>query len=457
MNRKLSTLITAICVLVPAVSRAGVSRTHTTVTMLSGFGQPLQSLQQNDLQIFATGQINFVEVEDLPNLGPIFNSRSCAACHFQPALGGGTTFASELRVRNNPSSGPVQIFAVDNMLRLGSQTQGSTPIFPEGMHSTPLGCQITSPGCEPSPCQKEELARTTFSTGLPLCDPSSSAFAQGANCSAEREAPPLFGLGLVEAVDDSTFTTLAANEPAAIRGTVKTVQELGAQRVARFGFKDDIATLRGFSGNAYLNEMGITNPDFPQELSQCAMDETYNGIALQISDDPEDTTDPDGRADIDRFTDFIRALSPPPVLAQNSSASTGKQLFSQLGCDGCHQPTLTTSNNPQLPPTTGGVQVSSSLIQILANQQFNPYSDFLLHDMGSLGDGITSGVAGPTMMRTTPLWGIRAKSVFLHDGRAADIPTAISLHDGQGKAAAQAFGALSQEQQQNVVDFLNTL
>ena len=77
--------------------------------------------------------------------------------------------------------------------------------------------------------------------------------------------------------------------------------------------------------------------------------------------------------------------------------------------------------------------------------------------MGSLGDGITSGAAGPTMMRTAPLWGVRANSRLLHDGRAGDPSTAISLHDGQGKAAAQAFGKLSPDQQQDVLNFLNTL
>jgi CxxC motif-containing protein (DUF1111 family) len=110
-----------------------------------------------------------------------------------------------------------------------------------------------------------------------------------------------------------------------------------------------------------------------------------------------------------------------------------------------------------LPPSTGGVPISSTLNNALANQTFHPYSDFLLHDMGALGDGITSAAAGPTFMRTSPLWGLRAKSVFLHDGRAGDIPTAISLHDGQGKAAADKFGALTTQQQDNLVYFLNTI
>ena len=94
---------------------------------------------------------------------------------------------------------------------------------------------------------------------------------------------------------------------------------------------------------------------------------------------------------------------------------------------------------------------------MLANQQIHPYSDFLLHDMASLGDGITSGAAGPRQMRTAPLWGVRAKGRFLHDGRAESVADAIGLHDGQGAAARTAFNRLPFTQRQQVLDFLNTI
>jgi CxxC motif-containing protein (DUF1111 family) len=166
-----------------------------------------------------------------------------------------------------------------------------------------------------------------------------------------------------------------------------------------------------------------------------------------------------GRSDIDRFSDFIRGLQPPPPITQNSSAANGARLFVQAGCQFCHTLSIVTSRNPAafLPPTINRTPISSSLNRTLAGVTYHPLSDFLLHDMGSLGDGIKDGAASPTMMRTAPLWGIRAREVFLHDGRATDLPTAISLHDGQGKAAAQAFEALTSQQQQEVVDFLNTL
>jgi len=97
------------------------------------------------------------------------------------------------------------------------------------------------------------------------------------------------------------------------------------------------------------------------------------------------------------------------------------------------------------------------LNNILANQTFHPFSDFLLHDMGSLGDGITSGAAGPRMMRTAPLWGVRGKSRLLHDGRAEEVEDAINLHDGQAAAAAAQFQGLTDGQRQAILDFLKTI
>ena len=435
----------------------------STVTHVSGFGEPLAALllpaNTTDLQLFAAGQLNFLEVEDLPTVGPIFNSRSCGACHFQPAVGGSGAFINEVRVRNNTAGGPLHIFATDNLLRAGPQTQGASTIFANGLESTPLGCQITSPSCNKSPCQREEASRTTFKTTLKICDPTSASFAKGTNCAAERQATPLFGLGFVEAVADNTFHAIAASQNHRIRGTVKTVDELGATRVGRFGWKDDHATLRAFAGDAYLNEMGITNPDFSTERSTCALNKSNFGVTLDADDEPEDPTDSDGHADVDRFADFMRALAPPPQLAQTSDAQAGHMLFINIGCRGCHVENITTAANPAsfIPTTTGAIAITSTLNALLANQTFHPFSDFLLHDMDALGDGITSDAAGPTMMRTAPLWGIRARSRFLHDGRAATIADAIALHAGQGAEAAAAFQGLSATQQQQLLDFLNTI
>ena len=304
---------------------------HPVPVNLSGFGAPLRAIVNNpdDLQIFATGQSNFKEIDEVPQVGPVLNGVSCAGCHSQPSIGGAGLFINEIRVRDNVAPGPVHIFAVDNMLRGGPQSQNGTTIFANGMHAEPLGCQITAPGCQLSACQKEEAARTTFAWNLPECDPTSKSFTSGANCASGRAATPTFGLGLVEAVADQTLTDLAQSEPAAVRGTARMVTEDGQSRVARFGWKDDHATLRAFAADAYLNEMGITNPDAPIEVSSCALGQNQFGVLLQTDDGIEDPTDPDGRADIDRFADFMRALDAPPVLSETCHLAAGRSCSSK--------------------------------------------------------------------------------------------------------------------------------
>jgi CxxC motif-containing protein (DUF1111 family) len=445
----------------PVGSDVEQARSEPGVVTRSGFGAPLAGVaaKRADLEIFAAGQEEFAEIQVLPTQGPLFNARSCGGCHFQPALGGSGQTINEVRVRNNTRPGPVQIFATDNMLRLGAQTQAGETIFPGGVEATPLGCQLTHQNCVRSTCQDEVAAQTTFATTLPICDPTSDAFANGDNCSAERQSTPLFGFGLVEAVADATFDAIAAKQPDAIRGIVKRVTELGATRVARFGWKADVATLRGFAGDAYQNEMGITNPDFPVELSNCALDQVQFGVLLDAGDDPEDTIDDTGRADTDLFADFMRAVAPAPTIKESRNAKDGHSIFRDIGCAGCHVETLTTAKNPAsfIPPTTGGVPITASLNKTLSEVTFHPFGDFLLHDMGSLGDGITSGAAGPRLMRTAPLWGLRGKGRFLHDGRAEEAEEAIELHDGQAAPSRDAFDALTDAQKASLLEFLQTI
>jgi len=458
-----------------------------------GFGEPLIGIMNNsaDLANFPNGLLNFQEVEtlnqaDAPSgpagqLGPLFNDTSCAACHSNPARGGGGLALMEQRL--STGGPPIRIFAVDHMMFGGPLSQaGLGSIFQFGQIAPPLGAEIGIPDNAPSACQQAELARG-FSPDLPTCiaDSSNDTGLTGKpTCAARRQSLPLFGDGLVEATDDATFEAIAASQPDSIRGTVRMASDLknfnrpadevsaptqaamGTSHVGRFGWKDDFASLLGFAADAYLNEIGITNDLNSEPNTTCAMGRQQWGVTLQTADDPEDTVDSTGRADIDRFTDFIRGLRPPPPTAQNASAQTGQQLFSQISCTGCHVPSITTAANPAslLSPTINGTPVSQNVSQALGNVTYHPYGDFLLHDMGSLGDGVNDDPNIPhdeRLMRTMPLWGLRARQIFLHDGRATDLSTAIKLHDGQGKAAAAAFSALSAQEQQNVIDFINTL
>jgi CxxC motif-containing protein (DUF1111 family) len=463
-----------------------------TVSPFAGIGDPLSGVTNNstDLTNFSNGLLNFQEVETLNpatatsgpagQLGPLFNGTSCATCHSNPARGGGGLTIVEQRL--STGGPPVRIFAVDHMLFGWPQQQGSIgTIFPFGVTAPEDGAAIGIPDNVPSVCQQVEYARG-FSPSLPICvaDGSNDTGLSGTpTCIAHRQSLPLFGDGLVEATDDATFEAIAAGQPSSVRGVVRMVTDLdnfdglasevsavthtalGTPHVARFGWKDDFSTLIGFSADAYFNEIGITNDLNSLPNTTCAMGVTQYGVTLQTADDPEDTVDSTGRADIDRFTDFMRALQPPPELPQTASTTRGQNLFSQIGCASCHVQSITTSANPSfLTPTVSGTPVTSSLQKTLANVTYHPFGDFLLHDMGSLGDGVNddSSIAhDERMMRTMPLWGLRAREIFLHDGRATDLPTAISLHDGQGKAAATAFEGLTAQQQQDLLNFLGTL
>jgi hypothetical protein len=144
-------------------------------TDISGFGKPLPAVAANpaDRALFSAGQRLFSTPLSIPVLGPLFNNRTCVACHFQPAMGGSGEFISEIHTRSDLSGLPVHTFAVDNVMRAGPQTQGDNVIFGHGLAAVPLGCQISDPNCRRSRCQQQEARLKNFTTDLPICDPSS--------------------------------------------------------------------------------------------------------------------------------------------------------------------------------------------------------------------------------------------------------------------------------------------
>jgi CxxC motif-containing protein (DUF1111 family) len=159
--------------------------------------------------------------------------------------------------------------------------------------------------------------------------------------------------------------------------------------------------------------------------------------------DPEDEIDPvTGKGDIDVVADYMRLLAAPPRLPLSASASVGESAFSQAGCQHCHTPSFQTGLHP---------------VAALSRKTVSLYSDLLLHDMGSLGDGIAQGDAGVREMKTPPLWGVRASAPYLHDGRATTLDAAIRAHDGEAAVARDRYVRMPQALRQSLVDFLNTL
>jgi CxxC motif-containing protein (DUF1111 family) len=184
--------------------------------------------------------------------------------------------------------------------------------------------------------------------------------------------------------------------------------------------------------------MGITSPFFPAEQcpnGDCALIENCDPVP--DVPDPED----DGE-DVGKFADFMTLLAPIPRGHITPSVIAGEEVFNRIGCAKCHVSALTTAPSP---------------IAALNQVTFNPYSDFLLHRMGALGDGIEQGQAAGDEMRTAPLWGLRFRRRFLHDGRATTPSAAIEAHDGAAMEAAQAFRGLTAADRQALLHFLDSL
>jgi CxxC motif-containing protein (DUF1111 family) len=265
-----------------------------------------------------------------------------------------------------------------------------------------------------------------------------------ANIVANRITTPLFGAGLIEAISDSTILANAtSSKPDGVKGRAAVVSDAitGESRVGRFGWKSQHATLNAFSADAYLNEMGVTNAFFPHENAP-----NGNLVLLTEADkfsDPEDkpsVTDP--KADFILTADYMRFLAPVPRTPTNSSIIKGETVFKEIGCAVCHVPSMKTG-------------ISS--ITALSSRTVDLYSDLLLHNMGSLGDGMTQSAANGMEMRTAPLWGLRLRDAFLHDGRASTVELAVIAHAGEAQVARDRFKKLTADRKKSLLDFLHSL
>jgi Tol biopolymer transport system component/CxxC motif-containing protein (DUF1111 family) len=282
-----------------------------------------------------------------------------------------------------------------------------------------------------------------------------------------RASPAILGLGFVEAIADGTLLAIRDGQPVGMRGTAISVGLLEAPdgtRIGRFGWKDSVATLLSFSAGAYLLEMGITSPLQPRES-------TSLGRSTAIFDtvaDPEDTGGEEGFGeDVEAFTRFMRSTKAPPrnvAMALNDATDPGSLLFDTISCSVCHVRAITTA-------PVGSVINSGTFVvpPALGNKVIRPFSDFLLHDIGT-GDGIveTNGEVTRNKMRTAPLWGLRTRDRFMHDGGSASPPSnsgaqsftlneAILRHAGQATASRTAYQALTPLQKAQLIRFLKSL
>ena len=362
-------------------------------------GDPLPGITPREFQEFRLGLEDFREVEEASDgLGPLFNGTGCAVCHNVPAIGGSSPM-TELRGGFRDADGKFHVV-------------GGTTLFQ--MFSLPdHRCQAVIPA--------------------------------EANVVARRAPIPLFGGGLVEAVPDETL--LALEDPfdrdgdgSSGRAAVIVDKATGQRRVGRFGWKAQIATLLTFSGDAYTNEMGITNDVFPDEprggISEARMRE------CDRLKDPEDRVDPrTGKRAIDNFEAFMKFLGPPPRGPITDEVRIGEQVFAAVGCTSCHVPTLTT-----------GANASASLNR----KTLAAFSDFLLHELGT-GDGIEQGASEQDEIRTPALWGLRLRRPLLHDGSAATAAEAIRRHGGEASGVIERYNRATEPMRRALLAFLDSL
>jgi CxxC motif-containing protein (DUF1111 family) len=236
--------------------------------------------------------------------------------------------------------------------------------------------------------------------------------------------------------------------------------------VGRFGWKDQHASLLSFAGDAYRNEMGITNRLQPDEVTKLC----------NTASEPNDAPGPDGLSDIDRFARFIRATKAPArdsQLASSPAAKRGELLFNRIGCATCHVETLTTA--PAGTKINGG---TFTIPDALGSITFHPFGDFLMHDVGT-GDGILQATrehygnkvfqmmagyfskqdfeSSRNKIRTAPLWGVRLRTTLMHDGSSLTLRDAISRHRGEAAHVSQQFEKLKGGDQEAIIEFLKSL
>jgi CxxC motif-containing protein (DUF1111 family) len=448
-----SLALTAIASCATSEADAGPEETTAAAAQAAtAIGAPLPG---TDLVKFEEAKANFAAVEDITDgLGPTFNEAACGNCHAIPTIGGS---GNQIERRFGRLTNGV-FFGFDR----APDNEGGTlrQLFSNGPYTGPTGaaCNVV--------LDKEAPSANIHNVG--------------------RRSLPLFGLGLVDAMPDSFFDFLAAIEPAAQRGKVlrripdfpdvrDPNQSLTRTRVQRFGIKNQQTNLVSFAGDAYVNEMGITTQSCYKgtPILAFAFENTPNNTAVPAGCNGGDLApaNPAGNPNIPQFTDdtvgacvgdaasevqedmanflfFMEHLAPPPPDTSDPiGAAIGAVVFANVGCVNCHSavPFVTPPN-----PFNG----------VPGGTVFFPFSDFLVHDMGSLGDRIGNtgdSEATTRLMRTAPLWGTRFNTQLLHDGRAHSVAEAVRAHDGQGAASRDAFNALSALDKQFLTRFVNSL
>jgi len=428
---------------------------ETTNTLLLGsnaFTRPADNITEEHDLAFFTGNSFFnqswvqapASTDSRDGLGPLFNARSCAACHFKdgrgrPPLEDDEEFLGILLRLSIPGEGEHGAALPDP--RYGGQLQ-------------PFAIAGVEPEGRPRVVYEELDGRyedgERYELLVPRYEIEDWAYGQPDEDLrvSPRVAPTVIGLGLLEAIPSERLEELADpddEDSDGISGRINRVPELesGDLAIGRFGWKAEQPSVLQQAAGAFLGDMGITTSLFPEQNcseaeSECA--DATGGGEPEIADDL-----------LEKLATYSRLLGVPVRHdSEDPEVLRGKKLFIDVGCASCHVGRHETSEDAELVETR--------------SQVIFPYTDLLLHDMGEdLSDDRPSFAAEGNEWRTPPLWGlgrygdVNGHDRLLHDGRARGVAEAILWHGGEGEAARDAFAALEREERAALIRFVESL
>lgn len=373
-----------------------------------------------------------------PGLGPQFNNASCTGCHLRN--GRGLPEKGQLLVRvSNPESNSTLPNRDDYHAEAVAPSENTPPVPGIGTQIQDQAIYGHPPEAQVEISWKTEQGQYTDGKSYELRSPQAKITLPDQQplpsdiLTSLRIPPPVFGLGLLEAVPEKDILALADADDSngdGISGRPNQVWDMEKKKttLGRFGLKANQPNLLQQSAAAYFNDMGVTNPLFLEA---------------------------DGSSDIDAqilksATVYSQTLAVPArTLINDPKVKRGEQLFTKANCAGCHVSELRTGQHEYAE---------------LENQTIHPYTDLLLHDMGEgLADNRPDFEASGREWRTSPLWGVGVAqtvlpySSYLHDGRARTLEEAILWHGGEAQSAQQAFVAMAKEDRDALVRFLRSL
>jgi CxxC motif-containing protein (DUF1111 family) len=368
---------------------------------------------------FNAVKLAFEERDEIADgLGPVYNAQSCAECHQNPVTGGISQITE---------------FRAGHLDGFGN--------FVDGPGGSLLNDRATNARIQ----ERRPGTETIFSF---------------------RTSLNVLGDGFVEAISNTTLQNIAAAQPNQSGGQIGgqliavPVAEAGGQtRFGRFGWKNQQASLLSFASDAYLNEQGITNRfNLVENTSLGVSVAPYDTVPdnQPCVNIPNTICGEDTEDDISEFAEFMRATKAPPrdsfgLVA--SDVAAGDNLFNAIGCAICHVRNITTSPAGTL--INGG---AFTVPAALGNKVIHPFSDFLLHNVGT-GDGIVQngGQSTANKLRTAPLWGVRTRGRLMHDGESTNRNESILRHGGEATGVINNYRNLSATQKNQLITFLQSL